>query len=155
MIRKAEKGDIPTIETLLGQILALHHAGRPDLFRARGSKYSPEALERIIDAMETPVFVYELDGQVVGYIMCQEQQARGDALQPVRSLYIDDLCVETQVQGKGIGRQLFQFAMAYAKANGFYNVTLHAWQCNPSAMAFYEAMGLQTQYTCLEWIVNH
>lgn len=154
MIRKAEKGDIPAIVSLLGQILALHHAGRPDLFRATGSKYSPEALEQILATPETPVFVYEQDGRVAGYIMCQEQHACGDALQPVSTLYIDDLCVDVPSQGKGIGRELFQFARAYAQANGFHNITLHAWACNPAAMAFYEAMGLQTQYTCLEWIVE-
>ena len=32
--------------------------------------------------------------------------------------------------------------MDYAKKNGFYNVTLNVWNCNPSAMKFYESMGL-------------
>ena len=45
-------------------------------------------------------------------------------------------------------------AKDYAKNNGFYNVTLHVWNCNPGAMRFYESLGLTPQYTNLELIVN-
>ena len=35
-IRKALPQDLPAVNRLLEQVLAVHHAGRPDLFNARG-----------------------------------------------------------------------------------------------------------------------
>lgn len=72
---------------------------------------------------------------------------------PIRTLYIDDLCVNKQCRGKHIGTQLYNFVKEYAKANGFYNITLNVWQCNPSAMKFYEAIGLKPLKVGMEEIL--
>ena len=32
----------------------------------------------------------------------------------------------------------------YARKNGYYRLTLHVWECNPNARAFYDAMGICT-----------
>ena len=154
MIRKATPQDIPDICRLLEQVLAVHHAGRPDLFRAQGKKYNEKDLQEMLKRQENPIFVYDDDGHVAGYIMCQEQTKCGSALMPVKTLYIDDLCVDEGARGKGIGRKLFQHVKDYARENGFYNVTLHVWNCNPGAMKFYESLGLKPQYICLEMVLS-
>lgn len=155
MIRKATAQDIQDICRLLEQVLAVHHAGRPDLFRAHGKKYDEKALQEMLSRQESPIFVYDDDGHVLGYIMCQEHNECSPALMPVKTLYIDDLCVDEQARGKGIGRKLFQYVKDYASENGFHNVTLHVWSCNPGAMKFYESLGLKPQYTSLELILNN
>ena len=38
MIRKAEFKDWDTVNSLLRQVLMVHHNGRPDLFKANGKK---------------------------------------------------------------------------------------------------------------------
>lgn len=154
MIRKAETQDIEAICRLLEQILKVHHAVRPDLFRASGKKYDQKALQDMLACPQKPVFVYEDNGEVEGYIMCQEHLACGSALMPVKTLYIDDLCVDEKTRGKGIGKELFQYAREYARKNGFYNVTLHVWEGNPGAQHFYESLGMQPQYTSLELIIK-
>ena len=155
MIRKATAQDIQDICRLLEQVLAVHHAGRPDLFRAHGKKYDEKALQEMLSRQESPIFVYDDDGHVLGYIMCQEHNECSPALMPVKTLYIDDLCVDEQARGKGIGRKLFQYVKDYASENGFHNVTLHVWSCNPGAMKFYESLGLKPQYTSLDLILNN
>lgn len=154
MIRKAESKDIPQILRMLEQILLLHHKTRPDLFRGQGTKYDARELEQMLSRPQTPIFVYQQGDTVTGYIMCQEQNARGHVLQPVKTLYIDDLCVDESARGKGVGRKLMEYATDYARKNGFYNITLHVWEGNPGAMAFYRSAGLTTQYTSLELIVK-
>lgn len=154
MIRRATSEDIPEIVRLLGQILAMHHDARPDLFRAEGSKYDATQLEEIIGTPCLPVFVYVEEGRLAGYIMCREQFTSSSTQLPVQTLYIDDLCVDESFRGKGIGRKLFEFAGEYARTNGFYNVTLHVWEGNPGGLAFYRAMGMKPQYTTMELIVD-
>ena len=154
MIRNAIKEDIPEMERLLEQILAVHHAARPDLFRAEGRKYDAAQLEEIIGTPGLPVFVDVEEGRLAGYIMCREQFTGSATQFPIRTLYVDDLCVDERFRGRGIGRKLFACAREYAKANGFYNVTLHVWEGNPGGMAFYRAMGMKPQYTSMELIVS-
>ena len=153
MIRKATPRDIQDICRLLEQVLAVHHAGRPDLFRAHGKKYDEKALLGMLARQENPIFVYDDGGHVAGYIMCQEHNECSSVLMPVKTLYIDDLCVDEDARGKGIGSKLFQYVKDYAKENGFYNVTLHVWNSNPGASKFYESLGLKPQFTSLELIV--
>ena len=153
MIRRATQEDIPTILRLLEQVLAVHHQGRPDLFREKGTKYSgPELLEMLGQA-DAPIFVLEDNGSVAGYLIGQMIKADGAAQEPVTTFYVDDLCVDAAARGKGIGRQLMEYARSYAIENGCHNLTLHVWDGNPGAQAFYESMGMKTQYTCLEWVL--
>ena len=154
MIRKATTEDIQDICKLLEQVLAVHHAGRPDLFRERGKKYDEKDLQEMLAGQDRPVFVYDDGGYVAGYIMCQGLQECSAVLLPIKTLYIDDLCVDKDARGRGIGRKLFDYVKNYARENGFYNVTLHVWNSNPDAMRFYESLGLKPQYTNLELIVN-
>ena len=150
IIRLAEPRDLPAVNSLLRQVLIVHHDGRPDLFRAEGKKYSDEELLAIFADPQTPVFVYEADGEVPGYAFCAIQQQNSLNLEPVKTLYIDDLCVDENVRGKHIGTALFNYVEEYAQSIGCHNITLHVWECNSAAKAFYEAMGMSPQYTSME-----
>ena len=151
-IRKATSRDLPAINDLLREVLAVHHAGRPDLFRPEGKKYTDGELLAIFADPLTPVFVYDRDGEVLGYIFCALQQQDSGSLQAVRTLYIDDLGVNPAYRGQQIGRALFGHAKAFARESGCHNLTLHVWECNPGARAFYEALGLKPQYTSMEML---
>ena len=153
-IRLAGPQDLAAVSGLLEQVLAVHHAGRPDLFRPFGRKYGDAELLTIFADPKTPVFVYDDDGVVLGYAFCQEQAQDSGSLMPLRTLYIDDICVDEKARGRHVGKALFEYVKAYAAAGGFYNITLHVWECNPGARAFYEDMGLQPQYTSMEMIIG-
>ena len=154
-IRRAEKRDIDDLLRLLTEVNMVHHNIRPDLFKGPATKYSREELEEKIRIDEDPIFVFADDkDQVLGYIFCVTEEVQESPLRTgIRTLYIDDLCVYETARGQHVGRQLYEYALDYARANGFYNVTLHIWGGNDSALKFYEKMGMQNQYTCLEQIL--
>ena len=156
LVRRAEKRDIPRILELLFQVDMVHHEGRPDLFKGPATKYNAEELAGIVEDDDTPVFVCENEtGIVVGHAFCIHKQVMGDSvLTDVRTLYIDDICVDGSYRGKGVGKALYQYVVEYAKAEGFYNITLNVWNCNPGAMKFYEAMGLVPQKVCMECVLS-
>lgn len=153
-IRKARQNDLEAVNKLLRQVLEVHHRGRPDLFRPEGKKYTDEELLSIFNNPETPVFVYEEAGVVLGYAFCVLQRQDSGSLQPLTTLYIDDICVDESSRGKGIGKVLFEYVRAFALERGCYNITLHVWECNPGAKAFYESLGLSPQYISMETICN-
>lgn len=155
MVRKATTNDIQRILELLVQVDMVHHEGRPDLFKGPATKYNAEELQKIINDETTPVFVFEdSEGVVAGHAFCIHKQVIGDSvLTDVKTLYIDDICVDEKARGQGVGTQLYKYVVDYAKKNGFYNITLNVWTCNPGAQKFYEAMGLKPQKTCMEKIL--
>lgn len=153
-IRRAAERDIPRLHQLLQQVNLVHHIGRPDLFNI-GTKYTNEELKAILRDAGRPIFVAaDEEDRVMGYAFCIFEEHRGDNIRTdIRTLYIDDLCVDEQLRGGGVGRALYRAVEDFARAQGCYNVTLNVWSCNEKAMGFYEACGLRPQKIGLERIL--
>ena len=153
-IRRAYKKDADGINSLLRQVLEVHHQGRPDIFKSGGKKYTDEELLGIIADDSRPVFVAVEENVVMGYAFCIFQQHKdNNILTDIKTIYIDDLCVDENARGKHIGTQLYDYVTAFAKDSGCYNVTLNVWSCNESAMKFYEKRGLKPQKIGMEVIL--
>ena len=153
-IRRAEERDIPALDRLLYEVHKVHSDVRPDLFKAGAKKYTDGELREIIADDLRPVFTAERDGEVVGYAFCIHKQFVNDNnMTDVKTLYIDDLCVEQAARGGHIGTKLYEYVLAYAKQNGYYNVTLNVWADNINAVKFYERIGMRTQKIGMEQIL--
>ena len=125
-IRRAENADIPGLHRLLLQVNKGHSDIRPDLFREGGIKYTDDELKEIIADDKKPIFVAESDGDVCGYAFCVHKQKQGStSLTDIKTLYIDDLCVDAAARGGHIGTRLYEYVIEYAKVCGCYNVTLN------------------------------
>ncbi len=154
VIRHAVESDIPRLEDLLYQVHGLHAEGRPDLFIPGCKKYTIEQLREILaDIEHKPVFTAVSDGTLVGYCFCICQAQTAESMRKIRTLYIDDLCVDARLRGQGIGKALYDHVVDFARGNGYYNVTLNVWACNPSAMRFYEKCGLSVQKIGMELVL--
>lgn len=153
-IRRAGADDIPALDKLLYQVHKVHSDLRPDLFRQGAKKYTDAELETILTGNNTPVFVAERDGAVQGYAFCVHKKFGNDSnMTGIKTLYIDDLCVDECSRGGHIGRALYEHVLDYARSCGCYNVTLNVWAGNDSAMKFYESVGLGVQKIGMERIL--
>ena len=155
-IRRAQEKDMEDINRLLLQVCLVHHRGRPDLFKYGAKKYTDQQLKDLIADDGRPIFVAaDESGRVLGYAFCVFQQyPDNNILTDIKTLYIDDLCVDETLRGRHIGRSLYDYVLNYAKESGCYNVTLNVWSCNQGAMKFYESCGLKPQKTGMEVILN-
>ena len=153
-IRRAAEQDIPVIGRLLYQVHKVHSDARPDLFKAGAKKYTDDQLRQILTDGLRPVFVAEKDGSILGYAFCVHQQHTGSGnMTDVKTLYIDDLCVDENCRGRQVGKSLYEAVLDLARSAGCYNVTLNVWSCNPGAMRFYEKCGLKQQKVGMELIL--
>jgi len=152
-IKKAQKENISDILKLLKQVAMVHHKGRPDIFKA-GTKYSEEEIKDILKDNNTPIFISVENNKVLGYAFCViKQYINSSIMTDIKTLYIDDLCVDEKLRGKNIGKNIYEYVVEYAKKIGCYNVTLNVWSCNKPAKRFYEKCGLVPQKIGMETIL--
>lgn len=153
--RRAKDSDTGRILELLNQVARVHQEGRPDLFKKDSRKYEEKELQEIFRDENRPIFVAaDENDEVLGYAFCKVIQYKNDAiLTDIRTLYIDDLCVDERQRGQKIGEFIYRHVKEYARHEGFYNLTLNVWSCNTSAQKFYEKMGLKPQKIGMECIL--
>ena len=167
MVRRANKNDIGRIIELLHQVDMVHHVLRPDLFKPNTTKYNEQKLEALMGDDSKPIFVFEAEapspngasasakGQnrsiILGHAFCLITEVRDDKLlQDIKTLYIDDICVDEKARGKHVGKALYEFVRDYAKSIGCNNITLNVWEGNDAALSFYRNMGMNVQKTTME-----
>ena len=150
MVRRANKNDIKSIIELLHQVNMVHHVLRPDLFKPYTTKYDEQELEVLLSDDSKPVFVFD-DGTVLGHAFCIITEVKDDKLlQDIKTLYIDDICVDEKARGKHVGKALYEFVHDYAQSIGCNNIALNVWDGNDPALNFYRNMGMKVQKTTME-----
>ncbi|MDO4607799.1 MAG: GNAT family N-acetyltransferase [Clostridia bacterium] len=154
-IRRAKNKDGKRINELLYQVARVHADGRPDIFKPATKKYSDDELFKIIKNDQTPIFVATDDADnVLGYAFCVYQITKDSLLlQDKKTLYIDDICVDQNARGCGIGSTLYNYVVDFAKQNGFDNITLNVWSLNEGAYKFYKKCGMTPLKVTMEKII--
>ena len=167
MVRKAGKRDIQAIIELLHQVNMVHHVLRPDLFKPNTTKYDEQELETLIGDDSRPVFVFDAESprtnggmasargqeesKILGHAFCLVTEVKDDKLlQDIKTLYIDDICVDEKARGKHVGKALYEYVRDYAQSIGCNNITLNVWDGNDAALNFYKNMGMKVQKTTME-----
>ena len=153
-VRNAAPKDIGQINALLFQVNNVHADGRDDIFIHGKKKYTDDELAEILLDDSRPILVAVDENDIaLGYAFCILQEAEGDNLKPIKTLYVDDLCVLEDSRGKGIGTLLYENVKELAKQMGCYHVTLNVWCLNSGAMKFYEKCGLKPLKVTMEDIL--
>ena len=153
MTRRANQNDIKRIIELLHQVNMVHHVIRPDLFKPHTTKYDEQELEAMLSDKSKPIFVYD-DGEVEGYAFCQITEVKDHKLlEDVKTLYIDDICVDEKARGKHVGKTLYEYVLYFARSIHCHHITLNVWEGNGPALSFYKNMGMQVQKTTMETIL--
>ena len=155
IVRRAQERDIPKILDLLLQVLNIHAEGRPDLFIPDTTKYTIEELKVMIKDDNAPIFVADEDGEVLGYAFTvMKRRLHNNNMTDIKTLFIDDLCVDENARGKHVGRQLFDYVKEYARTEDVYHITLNVWSFNDPAIGFYEKVGMKPMETVMELILD-
>ncbi len=108
-VRFAQEKDIPRIMELLLQVDMVHHNGRPDIFKGPATKYSASELKELLADEQYVIFVCVDDSdKAIGHAFCIHKQVLGDnVLTDIKTLYIDDICVDEASRGQHVGKDLY------------------------------------------------
>ena len=154
-IRKAETKDAPKIAEMLIGIGALHHNGRPDIYKDNLQKYDERDIIEILKDENMPVYVAaDEKDNVAAYAFCQiKEVSDSKALVGRKFMYIDDFCVDEKYRKMHIGQALMQAVTEEAKKIGIPSIELNVWEFNESAIKFYEKCGFTTQKREMEIVL--
>jgi diamine N-acetyltransferase len=107
-----------------------------ELEEKRSERYFREALRN------NTILVAELNGELIGYVQFGGVDIPEADVQPgdheLHRLYVD-----TQLHGKGIGRELMNAALAHPQLAGANRIFLQVWEKNESALSLYESLGFR------------
>jgi len=93
-------------------------------------------IENDIAANPDGILVYEEDGRVLGYITTRVDMR-------TRIGWIPNMAVHPARQGRGIGKQLLQAALAYLRQRGMEYARIETLEQNTVGLRFYPSMGFK------------
>ncbi|WP_420414773.1 GNAT family N-acetyltransferase [Roseibium sp.] len=103
--------------------------------------------ERLLGEGYHDGFVAEQDGKLVGFVHYLFHASTW-SLEP--TCYLEDLFVDGQIRGGGVGRKLIEAVYAAADANGCSNVYWHTHDHNTTARKLYDRVGMLSNFVRYE-----
>lgn len=150
-IRKIQKEDTKKIIPLLEQVSTLHINMRPDIFKEKTEANMEKEILDIINNEEKISFVAEENEKILGIIVLKIKEVINHInLKNSKVLWIEELCVDENNRGKGIGKILINNAKEIAKDLKCERLELNCWEANKDAITFYEKQGMKSQRRIME-----
>jgi ribosomal protein S18 acetylase RimI-like enzyme len=132
-IREASINDLPNILNLYGTVLD------------KGEVLSLVQAETLFKKMQSypnyKVYIAEKEGVIIGTfaLLIMDNLAH----QGTPSGVLEDVAVLTELQGKGIGKKMMEFAMEKCQEAGCYKLVLSSNVKRTEAHAFYESLDFE------------
>lgn len=140
--RRAVPGDVPGLTELWIEITT-HHADIDPLFTLR--RDAAAEIRRLLAAQlgdpDTAIFVWEAEGELLGFCSVATGVARRPILEETRRAEISDLGVRASARRRGIGRALAEAALDWVRGRGVERVEVRVATGNREGQAFWRALG--------------
>ncbi len=152
-VRRAAEPDIADLTRLHDLLQACHAERLPDFFKpASAPTLSPETLLALLADPAALIWVAEVEGVVAGYLYADTAPAlETTTTYRLDRLWIHQLVVAAEYQGRGAGAALVAAARSHAHARAIGTVALSVWAFNERALRFFASQGFET-YNCRMWI---
>jgi len=143
-IRPAQIEDLPLImETFIACTSEMRKFG---IMQWDYQYPAPQTVFR--DIQKGNVFVVMRAGRCIATVTLDEQQDEQYKKinwhhRDARPLIIHRMAVHPLAQGEGLGKWLCEFAVDYARLNGYENIRLDAYSGNPASNKLYQSMGFE------------
>lgn len=133
-IEKAQPSEFANVLKLVGQADM-----SPDMNLSESD--SRKLFDRLSSNPWHELYVAKLAGNIVGtFSLLRLQQISHNGSS---TMIVEDVVVQTSLQGQGIGRRMLEFAIARARELGCYKLILSSGMQRTDAHDFYESLGFR------------
>ena len=152
-MRVATAADAPAIAELhLASHLVAYRGLVPDHLLDQGGLGARTAHWAHAIAGGVTVFLLEDGGRLAAF--CSVEPTRDPDDDPARVAFIESLHARPELRGRGYGTILLRRALAWARASGREELTLHVVDGNTPAQRFYEGHGFAADGWCSEYATS-
>lgn len=142
IIRKAKIGDFQGIHKLIMQVHKLHVNERNDIYKDVDPMNAEEFRTELSNSNNI-YLIAELENEIIGICFSQIKKISNNKIMKNRKiLHIENICVDENLQKKGIGKKLYNQIVELAKEKNIDNIELMVWGFNENAIKFYENLGM-------------
>lgn len=116
--------------------IEVHGGQTHEAARAKAEADFPAVLPLGLETPGHAIFVVEADGAAVGRLWLAERELAGR-----RVMYVYDVSIDLEQQGRGYGRAAMRLAEDEARARGIDRIELNVFGGNDVARGLYRSMG--------------
>lgn len=144
-IRPATPADSRLLSSLCVDVQRLHADHHPGLFKLpQTDDFAVAFFDQVLADPLVNIFVAEEDDQALGYILCKLiERSETPFTFSMRFLQVDQISVQPQARGRGVGSALLAQADDLAQESDVSRIQLDSWGFNTSAHAFFEHNGYE------------
>ncbi|MES1228342.1 MAG: GNAT family N-acetyltransferase, partial [Armatimonadota bacterium] len=130
----------PPVSAVSVRVATLADAARiGELANQWGYSVTPAQVAETLKRPTSGLAVFELDGEILGWIETREAYSMGGGDQPE----ITGLIVDQTLRRTGAGRALVDWAKQWAKSKGYTSLSVRSRTTREEAHAFYPAVGFK------------
>ena len=137
IFNEANEADIPDLILLLSALFSIEKDFNPDATKQQ--KGLALVIENYVSA--TVQVARNADGKVIGMVSAQLVISTAEG---ATSAWIEDMVINTDYRGKGVGIQLLSNALAWAKNKGATRAQLLVDVTNSDAIAYYKHLNWES-----------
>lgn len=143
-IETASPADTDTLARLNQHVHKLHIEAVPHFFKRPNQQEVATFFKELLGKDNWRAFIAYVDDTAVGYVLVTTGERPVNTFSLARRwLYIDQISVEPNWQGQGVGRELMKAALQYAREAGLDNIEVDTWAFNSAAQSFFQSVGFQ------------
>lgn len=142
VIRPASPADVQSLADLGAIVQKLHHAHRPDAFKAANRRDLEAWFQQTLQQANWRIACATCGSVAVGYIVTVDGHRAENAFAPARTWReIEQLAVRPTHRRRGVARALIEHVAQAALADRIGALELTAWAFNDEAQAVFRRLG--------------
>lgn len=143
-IEPASPAHAASLARLNRHVHQLHVEHVPRFFVQPSEAEAQAAFAGLLAQANVRAFIAYADDAPVGYVLVFIHEQAANTFNPSRRwLYVDQISVEPEWEGQGIGRQLMRTVVEYARSARIDELETDTWAFNSAAQEFFSAVGFQ------------
>jgi ribosomal protein S18 acetylase RimI-like enzyme len=144
-LSEAEMDDCISLDELFCEELKFHQNLLPNIFRIPDTVINETWMDAVLNNENESLLVSEYQGKIVGAILYKITTSSDDIILEKRKYgYIEEMIVTETLRGKGIGKQLLDYAIEDLKGKDIKEIEINVWEKNEGGLRFYERYGFGT-----------